>query len=100
MLGSAIEGLLSKRESFLNPAEAVARKAGAEVIPCSSKPLGSHAAPTFYSRPNSGRQTLSCAARTGVVAFGDCSSAAMHEYSVRHTTVPVLLVRSQEPIGQ
>lgn len=99
-LGRVIDGLRSSGESTLAAAEAVVRSAGVEVDSVLIEAMGGQAGDHIV------RQAIECGAdiivcgthgRRGVRRLVMGSDA---EYIVRHTPVPVLLVRSRESVSK
>lgn len=99
-LGRVVDSLRSGGESTLAAAEAVIRSAGIEVDSVLIEAMGGQAGDHIV------RQAIECGAdlivcgthgRRGVRRLLMGSDA---EYVVRHTPVPVLLVRSREPVAK
>jgi nucleotide-binding universal stress UspA family protein len=99
-LGSILESLRSNGESFLKQGESVARKAAVEVDSVLVEAMGGQAGDHILRQAKEWAADLIVCGTHGRRGIRRLLMGSDAEYIVRHTPVPVLLVRSHQPIGE
>lgn len=99
-LGQLIDFLRSAGESLLNDAKSVARSAGVEVDTVLVEAMGSQAGAHIVQQAQEWPAELIVCGTHGRRGIRRIVMGSDAEYVVRYTPVPVLLVRSREPINE
>jgi nucleotide-binding universal stress UspA family protein len=99
-LGRVVDTLRSNGESLLKEAESATREAGVEVETVLLEAMGGQAGDHILQHAKEWPADLIVCGTHGRRGIRRLLMGSDAEYIVRHTSVPVLLVRSHMPIGE